>query len=106
MTIWDPTGRPWRSPLADVSDDTLLTAMRCELEAIGDAHVVLPLEPIHLLIIANLVNHALMDERISGPNRAAGRAFVDLALEYFVDCPALTEVVRRGAEASREARSA
>lgn len=75
-------------------DQMLLDAVTCEVAA--KAWLALSLRPLSALHLAGLVQLALRHPQVDGHNREAGERFLSGVREYFADCPAVLDLLRRG----------
>jgi hypothetical protein len=104
MTLFDANGDEIQQPdihhPQDVSpeDAQLLTVMVAELrdlEQFGEP-LLIGLHPLAAIQIAGLLQLALRHDGTAGDIRRAARGFLAGVREYFAECPAVLEVLRRG----------
>lgn len=62
----------------------------------------LMLSPLVAVQLAGLLQLALRREGTEADIRAAGREFLEAVREYFAECPAVLEVLRRGDDPARD----
>jgi hypothetical protein len=79
-------------------DAHLLAAMTAEVLTLTNESepMVLGLRPLSVVQLAGLIQLALRHDRLSEQLRTVGVSFIDSVREYFAECPATLEVLRRG----------
>jgi hypothetical protein len=78
-----------------IPDEQLVLAMAREIQQKPD-FMALTLQPQSALQLAGVVQLALRHPGLQGPNRLAAERFLAGVREYFGDCPAVLDVLRRG----------
>jgi hypothetical protein len=75
-------------------DDRLLAEMVRELEPHPNMEITL--QPVSVMQLAGLLQLALRHPHLDPTNRATAERFLAAARDYFAECPAVLEVLRRG----------
>jgi len=85
-----------------LTDDAIIAAMTDELRRKEEHPMELWLRPITVMQLTGLLQLALRHPEVGDENRATAERFLNGARQFFADCPAVLDVIRRGDDPSQD----